>query len=223
MSFEDLKKLNRHLMLKEIHEAEFAFYGKIIEGYDFSELISFTEDNIGIPEAGNCYVASVPELENLGIKNELENDFYGEMSIQIGYCNGQNSTLNGLEYHRCSEINIAVTDMILMLGKLQLVHNNQYDTENIEIFYVPKGTAIQLYETTLHFSPCKTSLSGFKCIVVLLKGTNTALNKDRSRSAESRLLFAKNKWLIAHPQRTPLIQKGAFPGIKGENTEILIA
>ena len=46
------------------------------------------------------------------------------MPIQIGYCNGPNSTLNGLEYHKSSEINIAITDMVLLLGKVQEVENN---------------------------------------------------------------------------------------------------
>ena len=47
------------------------------------------------------------------------------MPIQIGYCNGNNNKLNGLEYHRDSEINIAVTDMVLMIGMeqdLSLIH-----------------------------------------------------------------------------------------------------
>ena len=101
------------------------------------------------------------------------------MPIEIGYCNGQNSTLNGLEYHIGSEINVAVTDLVLMLGKLQDVDNYQYKTEDVEIFFVKKGTALQLYETTLHFSPSKTDLKGFKCIVILPRGTNEPLKNGK--------------------------------------------
>ena len=35
---------------------------------------------------------------------------FGGLPVQIGYCNGSNVKLNALEYHRSSEIDIAVTD-----------------------------------------------------------------------------------------------------------------
>lgn len=222
MKLEELQKLNPHISIKKICDDAFTPYGKLIAEYDFSDLISFMERNTEIPAEGNCYIASVPKLEEMPVKGELENEFYGEMPIQIGYCNGQNSTLNGLEYHKGSEVDIAVTDLVLMLGKLQRVQDKEYDVKDVEVFYVPKGTALQLYETTLHFSPCKVSGSGFKCVVVLPKGTNTELKTFEAATPKDVLLFAKNKWLIAHPQRIPLIQKGAYPGIKGENIEIKI-
>lgn len=221
MIYEDLKKLNDHILMRDISDDAFLSYGKVITGYDFDELITYAEVNTEIPEEGNCYVASDPELEKFSVKNALENMFYGEMPIQIGYCNGKNSTLNGLEYHKGSEVDVAITDMVLMLGQLQKVCNNKFNVKDIEVFFVPKGTAIQLYETTLHFSPCKTVKSGFKSLIILPKGTNTALRSEQSLPQDT-LLFAKNKWLIAHPLKEPLIQKGAYPGIIGENIEIKI-
>ena len=47
---------------------------------------------------------------------EIEKIFYGELPIQIGYCNGHNELLNAVEYHRSSEINLAATDAVLILG-----------------------------------------------------------------------------------------------------------
>lgn len=223
MKYENLCRLNGSVQIKDIHDSSFTPYGKLISSHDFSDLIAYVGENTQIPEEGNVYEASVARLEAHSLKTELENTFYGEMPVQIGYCNGMNSTLNGLEYHKGSEINIAVTDMILILGKLQDVVNNQYDVKNVEVFYVEKGTALQLYETTLHFSPCKTTISGFKCLVILPAGTNTPLLHTASQVKKDPLLFAKNKWLIAHPSRVPLIQKGAYPGLIGENIEIKIA
>ena len=37
---------------------------------------------------------------------------------------------------------------------------------------------------------------------------------------ESKLLLQRNKWVIAHPQREPLIKQGAHPGLLGENKEL---
>ena len=52
-------------------------------------------------------------LEALKISEELMEREYGGLPIQIGYCNGNNYCLNAVEYHRSSEINIAVEDLKL--------------------------------------------------------------------------------------------------------------
>lgn len=221
MNLEELSKLNNHIKIKDINDEAFVKYGTVIKDYDFHELIEYMEKETIVPSDGNIYVASVKEMEATKVKERLENEFYAEMPIEIGYCNGPNSTLNGLEYHKGSEINVAVTDMVLLLGCLQDVKENKYDVKKAEAFFVKKGTAIQMYETTLHFGPCKTSEEGFKCVVVLPKGTNEPLKGDRSKYKDV-LLFAKNKWLLAHPERKLLIKNGAYPGIVGENIEIKI-
>ena len=38
--------------------------------------------------------------------------------------------------------------------------------------------------------------------------------------SEARLLLQKNKWVISHPQREPLMKQGAFPGVIGPNKEL---
>ena len=221
MTINHLRKINPNLDIKEADEQSFSEYGKIISGYDFADLMSYMEWETPVPEEGNIYKASVSEMEQFEIKTKLEKGFYGEMPVQIGYCNGSNSTLNGLEYHIGSEINVAITDLILLVGKLQDVIDGKYKSGNVEAFYVPKGMAIQLYETTLHFSPCKTDAGGFKCVVVLPRGTNEPLENDKTKYGD-KFLFARNKWLLAHPERKPLIERGAWAGITGENIEIKI-
>ncbi|WP_335576605.1 DUF4867 family protein [Priestia megaterium] len=215
-----MKDLNKHIPFYHIEDSKFKHYGKVINEYDFNELETYM-DSLTIPQDQNVYVASVTEMENTIIKNQLQEAFYGEMSIQIGYCNGPNSTLNGLEYHKSSEINIAITDMVLLLGKVQEVENDVFHSNDVIAFFVPKGTAVELYSTTLHFAPCKVNNEGFKTIVILPKGTNDPLSTNiQKRTKEDELLFMKNKWLIAHPEREQLINKGAHPGIKGENIKV---
>jgi len=141
------------------------------------------------------------------------------MSIEIGYCNGKNSYLNGLEYHNGSEINIAVTDLILLLGEKKDIKANGYNSRNIEAFYLKEGNVIELYGTSLHFAPCRTEEEGFKCAVILLDGTNQPL---AYQGHDDPYLFAKNKWLLVHSDKKDLIQKGAKPAINGENTEVII-
>ena len=143
------------------------------------------------------------------------------MPIEFGHCSGWNKKLNAVEYHRSSEIDIAATDMILMLGCQQDINykSNTYDTRNIECFFVPAGTAVELYATTLHYAPCSVDGKEFRCGVVLPKGTNEALQKPADSKGENRLLFAVNKWLIAHKD-SGLEADGAFIGLKGENISL---
>lgn len=89
-------------------------------------------------------------MEALPVAKELQDKGYGGLPIEIGYCNGHNKKLNGLEYHRSSEINVAVTDMVLLIGHQQDVEKDfTYDTSKVEAFLVPAGTAVEVYATTL--------------------------------------------------------------------------
>lgn len=200
---------------------EFKTYGRVVEGFDFSEPIDYMLYKTDIPIENNIYLPSDEKLEEFEVFESVKNVFYGGMPIQAGYCNGKNSTYNGFEYHKGSEINIAVTDFMLVLGHIWQIENNRFYVGNEQVFYVPKGTAVELYQTTLHLSPCKCNDAGFKNIVILPKGTNTPLTeKESSNNEESKLLLQKNKWVIAHKDREPLIKQGAFAGLIGENKEL---
>ena len=153
---------------------------------------------------------------------EVEKAVFGETPVQIGYCNGRNTTYNGFEYHKAPEINVAVTPFMLVLGhSYDIAENNTYRTLQAEVFFVPKGTAIEMFGTTLHLSPLRVCDEGFKGVVILPKGTNTPLDEKRlNADRESKLLLLKNKWVVAHPEREPLIKQGAFAGVIGENKEL---
>ena len=123
-----------------------------------------------------------------------------------------------MEYHRSSEIDIAVTDLILLLGCQQDIREGYvYDTSQIEAFFVPAATAVELYATTLHYAPCTAREGGFRCAIILPKGTNDALSFKTSEEGENRLLAAVNKWLIAHEEAGI---EGAFCGLQGENPHV---
>lgn len=171
-----------------------------------------------IPE-GVVYEPSIPELEALPVCEELSRITYAEMPIQIGYCNGHNELLNAVEYHRSSEINVAATDAILILGKQEdITEDFTYDTSLMEAFLIPKGTAVEIYATTLHYAPCGVNGAGFQVTVVLPKGTNYPLAGAHKAGGEDALLTATNKWLIGHAE-------GGFTGsehigLVGQNLNI---
>lgn len=202
-----------------VTDPEFRNYGRVIGGYDLTELYQAMKDT-PVPE-DVAYVASVPELEELEVAGKLEDGIFGQLPIQIGYCNGHNRSLNALEYHRCSEINVAVNDLVLLLAKQEeLEPDYRLDTGKVKAFFVPAGNMIEVYATTLHYAPCHVhEEEGFRCVVVLPKGTNEALHgQPENRCGEEKLLAAKNKWLIGHPEGG--LPNGSWLGLKGENITI---
>ncbi|MBQ7507266.1 MAG: DUF4867 family protein [Lachnospiraceae bacterium] len=201
-----------------VTDPEFKKYGRVVDEIDFSGLIEALKEKTPCPE--DCaYEPSIADLESLPVKGELERIIYGELPIQIGYCNGHNLKLNAVEYHRSSEINVAATDVILLLGKEEDIEEGfTYDTGKMEAFLLPAGKAVELYATSLHYAPCQTSEEGFRVSIVLPKGTNEPLTGSHGGEFEDSLITARNKWLIGHPE-------GGFTGsehigLKGENLEV---
>ena len=204
------------MKIQNVTDASFRKYGKIITEYSFEKILKEME-HTSLPK-DVVYVPSVEELEVLPEAAEICKKGFGGLPIQIGYCNGDNHKLNALEYHRSSELDIAQTDLILLLGMQQDIEDGDiYDTAKVEAFLVPAGTGVELYATTLHYAPCHVNESGFQCVVVLPKGTNTELTFEKAAEGEDKLLTAKNKWLIGHEEAAI---EGAFNGLKGENVGI---
>ena len=102
------------MKIQKATDPAFRKYGQVLEGYDFTVRIKEMK-HTPVPE-DVIYVPSVEELEALDVMKDLQNKGYGGLPIQIGYCNGNNKKLNAVEYHRSSELDIAVDDLILLLG-----------------------------------------------------------------------------------------------------------
>lgn len=202
------------MKIYDVTDERFKKYGKVVKGIDFSGLVKVMEEQTPLPE-GVEYVPGFEPLEALPVMKELTEKTYGELPIQIGYCNGHNSMLNALEYHRNSEINVAATDAILILGSQQDITDDfTYDTALAEAFLLPRGTAVEIYATTLHYAPCGVKGEGFKVTIVLPRGTNLALDKEHA-GGEDGHLTAKNKWLLGHPEGG--LPEGSPMGLVGEN------
>lgn len=209
-----LKKLNPEIKFHSIYSDEFKKYGRVID-IDTKEITDAC-NKLTFPENGSAYEAAVKELEELQCSDKLREMLFGGCSAQIGICHGYNTQMNGLEFHHSSEINVAVTPLVLILGHVYDMDCSEYLSEKAEAFYLEKGDSVEIYGTSLHFCPCQVSDSGFSCVVVLPEGTNTALDK----TSDDKLLFKKNKWLICHDKNASLIEKGVYPGIHGVNYEI---
>ncbi|MBQ9948805.1 MAG: DUF4867 family protein, partial [Oscillospiraceae bacterium] len=136
------------MKIYSVLDKEFAPYGKVLEGYDTTCLMKALDETTPLPE-GVDYVASVASLESTCLFGQLQNNAYGGMPIQIGYCNGHNTKLNCLEYHRDSELNIGLYDFVLLVAKEDDIIDGKLDTSRVMAFRAKAGQVVEVYATTL--------------------------------------------------------------------------
>ena len=99
--------------IQKVTDTAFAKYGKVMSDIPVERILKEME-HTPLPE-DVIYVPSVEALEVLPDAVAVREKGFGGLPVQIGYCNGSNVKLNALEYHRSSEIDIAVTDLICCL------------------------------------------------------------------------------------------------------------
>ena len=209
-----LQEKNPDFKMYSIFDETFHPFGRVLSA-DTDEIIAVAK-TIESPAEGSLYVPSEPKFEALAIAKEIKDAYFGQMPTQVGYCYGHSSFLNAVEWHTSSEINIAVTPLVLFLGRVQDIKDRMLSSDKLTAFYVPAGTVLEVYATTLHFCPCEVQKEGFGCVVALPHGTNT----DLAEKAGDPLLFRTNKWLLTHVENKAHIAKGVVPGVTGTNYEI---
>lgn len=209
-----LREKNAGFPMYSVTDDAFRRFGRIVP-FDASVLTAAAE-KIAMPEMGCKYFPDLPALETAVELRRVRDEIRGQGDCQIGLCWGYNYSLNCLEYHLASEHNIAVTDLVLLLAARQDMEGFDLPADRVTGFFVRKGMVIEVYATTLHFTPCQVNDAGFQCIVVLPRGTNQPFRGIRPETGDGRLLWARDKWLIAHPA-SPHAARGAYPGVHGEN------
>ena len=207
------------MKIYSVYEKEFAPYGRVAAGLDTAALLDALQKTPQ-PETGVEYVPQDESLQSLPFAQQAQDHLYGGMLVQLGWCNGHNTKLNCLEYHRDSEFNLGTEEFILLLARQEEIENGLLDTAKVKAFRVPAGVLVEVYATTLHYAPCHTDpAKGFRVLVALPAGTNTEKPAVPPVTEEDRLLWAKNKWLLAHPASDEAAA-GAYIGLAGENIDI---
>ena len=209
------------MKIYSVYDPEFKNYGRVIEGAQVSEILKVLDKETPLPE-GTVYVPDFEPITSLDEAKRLSLTLFGGVPAQFGFCNGHNTKLNCLEYHRCSEFNIGTEDFILILAKQDEIEDGILDTAKAKAFRAPAGVLVEVYATSLHYAPCHADpAKGFQVLVVLSEGTN--LDIDTKAYAplhpEEEFLTATNKWLLAHAE-SPEAKGGAKVGLKGENLDI---
>ena len=204
--------------IRSVFDPAFKPYGRVVEGYPVDGLLAALKTT-PLPDA----VAYTPREEALHAAADAQavgEALFGGMPFQLGWCNGHNTRLNCLEYHRDSEFNLGTEDFVLLLARQEEIAGGKLDTAKVKAFRVPAGTLVEVYATTLHYAPCHTDeTAGFRVLVALPRGTNTEKPALRGGSPEDKYLAACNKWLLAHSESAEA-KNGAAVALRGENIDI---
>ena len=208
------------MKIYSVYDPEFKAYGQVVTGMDDT-----VQQILAALATTPCtdhveYVPTDPVLQELPAAIEVSEHCFGGMPTQLGWCNGHNTLLNCLEYHRDSEFNLGTQDFILLLGRQEQIENGIFDTTNVKAFRVPAGVMVEVFATTLHYAPCHCDPSkGFQVLVALPWLTNTDRPVMENKTAEDAIMTARNKWLLAHPDSSEA-KGGAKVGLQGENINI---
>ena len=98
-----------------VTDASFAPYGRVVEGYDVAPLLAALEKT---PLTDSVvYVPREELLHQAEGADKVGEALFGGMPFQLGWCNGRNTRLNCLEFHRDSEFNLGTEDFILLIAK----------------------------------------------------------------------------------------------------------
>ncbi len=220
-----LRTLNPQLKIFSVADSEFRDYGTVVL-HDTAalskELFEVIRERCPLDSTQVQYVPSISEAEVIPFSSLMSRISFGCMDIQIGCCWGKNHRLNGMEYHKTSELILPLDDVAIFMGRRQDIKENTWDTEKSVVFFVPAGTLIELYPTTLHLAPVSVYDEPFRAVIVLPRGTNQPLETTVQGSLgeqEQRLLLMRNKWMMAHPD-SPAAARGADLGVTGENLEL---
>ena len=204
-----------------VTDPAFAEYGAVWANVDpalTGQIAQALENLTPLPDATD-YVAQDAVLQGLEAARTLAPTLFGGLDVQFGWCNGHNLKLNCLEYHRSSEFNLGAGDFVLLLAKQSDIVDGTLNTARVKAFRVPANTLVEVYATTLHYAPCQVSDAGFKVLVALPAGTNLDAPAQNTAAGDSGLLWAANKWLLAHPESAEAAQ-GAPVRLTGDNISL---
>lgn len=208
------------MRIYSVYDPQFKPYGQVVTGLEeaVNEILSGLSCT-PLPD-GVGYVPTDPLLQKLPAATVISEHCFGGMPVQLGWCNGHNTKLNCLEYHRDSEFNLGTEDFILLLGRQEEIKNGMFDTANVKAFRVPAGVFVEVFATSLHYAPCHCDeQKGFRVLVALPWLTNTERPNIAIKTAEDAFMTARNKWLLAHCESSEALS-GAKVGLCGENIDI---
>ena len=87
---------------------------------------------------------------------------------------------------------------------------------------MPAGKVVEVFNTTLHYTPCMVDDGGFQVMVALPAGTNGPRPEaaaDMPTAGDSYCYWKADKWVLCHAD-SPKAAEGGYVGLIGKNLDI---
>lgn len=206
------------MQILSVYDEAFRPYGRVVEGYPVEGILkALAETPLTDSVVYEPRIEALHQAENAGV---IGDGLYGGMPYQFGFCNGVNTKLNCLEWHRDSEFDMGTEEFIALLAQQDEIVDGKLDTAKVKAFRIPAGVMVEFYATTLHYAPCSAKKGqGFRVLIALPLNTNTEFRTEGAANLMDSTLWMRNKWLIAHPEASEAAA-GAYVGLVGENIDI---
>ena len=114
--------------------------------------------------------------------------------------------------------------LILLVAHRWEIEDGGLDTACVKAFRVPAGTVVEVFNTTLHYTPCMVDDGGFQVMVALPAGTNGPRPEaaaDMPAAGDSYCYWKADKWVLCHAD-SPKAAEGGYVGLVGKNLDIAV-
>ena len=121
-----------------------------------------------------------------------------------------------------AEFNLGARDFILLVAHRWEIEDGKLDTACVKAFRVPAGKVVEVFNTTLHYTPCMVDDGGFQVMVALPTGTNGPRPEaaaDMPAAGDSYCYWKADKWVLCHAD-SPKAAEGGYVGLIGKNLDI---
>ena len=102
------------------------------------------------------------------------------------------------------------------------IEDGKLDTACVKAFRVPAGTLVEVFNTTLPYTPSMVDDGGFQVMVALPAGTNGPRPEaaaDMPAAGDSYCYWKADKWVLCHAD-SPKAAEGGYVGLVGKTLGI---
>ena len=150
-------------------------------------------------------------------------EIFGRVELQVETVQGRNTRLDALEYHKCVEVVVAGTDMVVLMGLVCDIAwpAGTFDVSRTRAFYVPRGTVYEVFPWCPHSTPVHVhEAEGFRCLVIQPRGAHAPIDFTPDPGGEGKLMRGRNTWLISYVDDDGSQGTASHRGLKGRAIEL---
>jgi hypothetical protein len=217
-----LNELNPDIDMLSIEDISFLRYGRVHRDRPVELLLASLDGRKGSGPGVHRSVNDRPDACPAELAATL-GEVFGCTELQVESVQGRNTRLDALEYHKCAEVVVAGTDMVVLMGLVCDIvwPAGTFDVSRTRAFYVPRGTVYEVFPWCLHSTPVHVhEAEGFRCVVIQPRGAHAPIDFTPDPGGEGKLMRGRNTWLISYVEEPGAPGASTHRGLKGRAIEL---